>query len=159
VDEDFAKSLTNLGICIPDAGMVATEPGKACDLDAAFADMKRDPMSPVAGRVASACRFRCSKPIYSRSILRACTYGVIAYQPTYPLWTDDAGKLRYIRVRAARSVKYDKDSKTFDIPENTRFYKTFLKKVIALDGKERYRKDRNARDRVAQGHRLVVRHL
>jgi mono/diheme cytochrome c family protein len=140
IDEDFAKSLTNLGTCIPDAGMVATEPSKACDLDAAFADMKRDPMSDsLAERIGLPLSLT-QTDLFTLDTAELARYGVIAYQPTYPLWTDDAGKLRYIRVPRGASVKYDKDSKTFDIPENTRFYKTFLKKVIALDGKERYRK-------------------
>src|SRR6185503_18855773 len=31
-------------------------------------------------------------------------------------------------------------TKRFDVPENTRFYKTFMRKVKMLDGSERYKK-------------------
>jgi hypothetical protein len=140
VDENFAQSLTNLGTCIPDAGMVATEPTKACELDAAFADMKRDPMGKsLAERIGLPLTLQ-QTDLFTLDTAELAKYGVIAYQPTYPLWSDDAGKLRYIRVPRGQSVKYNRDTKRFEIPENTRFYKTFLKKVIALDGKERYSK-------------------
>ena len=140
VDENFAKEQTNLGTCIPDPGMVGTESARACELDAAFADMKRDPMSQaLPDRIGLPASLQ-QTDLFTLDTAELATYGVIAYQPTYPLWTDDAGKLRYVRVPRGQSIKYNKQTKLFDIPENTRFYKTFMKKVIALDGKERFRK-------------------
>src|SRR6202042_3811704 len=67
-------------------------------------------------------------------------YGVIAYQPTYPLWSDNAGKLRYVRVPRGTSIQFDKASQQFEIPPNTRFYKTFMKQIVDTDGSYRYRK-------------------
>jgi mono/diheme cytochrome c family protein len=67
-------------------------------------------------------------------------HNVIAYAPTYPLWTDDAGKLRMVRVPIGQSIRFDKKTQLFSIPDNTRFYKTFLKKVVDLNGAERWKK-------------------
>ena len=66
--------------------------------------------------------------------------GVFAYAPQYPLWSDGSGKLRYIRVPRGQSVKFHKDTQTWDIPPNTRFYKTFLKEVTDSEGNDRFRK-------------------
>jgi hypothetical protein len=67
-------------------------------------------------------------------------FGVVAYAPTYPLWTDDAGKLRHVRVPRGQSIRFDPETKHFVIPPNTRFYKTFLKEILTLDGTKRFRK-------------------
>ena len=48
--------------------------------------------------------------------------------------------MRYIRVPRGESVKFDKATQSFTIPRNTRFYKTFLKQVRDVSGKETYRK-------------------
>ena len=66
--------------------------------------------------------------------------GVVAYAPGYPLWSDDAGKLRYVRVPQGQSIHFDKTTQQFEIPPNTRFYKTFLKRIVDTDGSYRYRK-------------------
>ncbi len=67
-------------------------------------------------------------------------YGVIAYSPTYPLWSDGSGKLRHVRVPKGEAITYNAETKQFDIPANTRFYKTFLKKVIDESGEASFRK-------------------
>jgi mono/diheme cytochrome c family protein len=66
--------------------------------------------------------------------------GVIAYRPTYPLWSDGSGKLRYIRVPKGTSIKFDKNKQTFEIPPNTRFYKTFFREVIDKAGRVSHKK-------------------
>ena len=66
--------------------------------------------------------------------------GVISYAPTYPLWSDNAGKMRYLRVPVGKSIVFDKSKQTFTIPANTRFYKTFLKEVIDANGNPAFRK-------------------
>lgn len=66
--------------------------------------------------------------------------GMIAYRPTYPLWSDGSGKLRFIRVPKGTSIKFDKDKQTFDIPTNTRFYKTFFREVIDKAGHVSHKK-------------------
>ncbi|HEY6561792.1 MAG TPA: hypothetical protein VI072_31195 [Polyangiaceae bacterium] len=45
-----------------------------------------------------------------------------------------------MRVPRGQSIRYNRESGQFEIPTNTRFYKTFAKKVIEKDGSERYRK-------------------
>ncbi|HVZ31677.1 MAG TPA: hypothetical protein VG963_04580, partial [Polyangiaceae bacterium] len=67
-------------------------------------------------------------------------HGVVAYAPGYPLWSDDAKKLRMVRVPRGSSIQLDKERQQFLIPSNTRFYKTFLKRVIDGEGRESYRK-------------------
>ncbi|HEX3678457.1 MAG TPA: hypothetical protein VHU90_01915, partial [Galbitalea sp.] len=67
-------------------------------------------------------------------------YGVVAYAPTYPLWSDNAGKLRHVRVPRGTSIQFDAATQSFKIPADTRFYKTFLKRVVDASGKQSYRK-------------------
>ena len=45
-----------------------------------------------------------------------------------------------MRVPQGKSIHFDKATQSFQIPPNTRFYKTFLKKIIDTDGHERFRK-------------------
>ena len=78
---------------------------------------------------------------------------VIAYAPTYALWSAGSGKLRHIRVPRGTSVKFDKETQTFDIPPNTRFYKTFLRKVVDRTGAAHLAEDGDARDRRARRRR------
>src|SRR5215467_10322955 len=66
--------------------------------------------------------------------------GVISFAPAYPLFSDNARKMRHIRVPRGQSLRFDKERQEFTIPANTRVYKTFLKKVIDANGEERYRK-------------------
>jgi len=65
---------------------------------------------------------------------------VFSYAPTYPLYSDHAGKMRYVRVPAGESIRYDDKLHDFVIPDNTRFYKTFLKPVTDKNGKVGWRK-------------------
>ena len=67
-------------------------------------------------------------------------HGVVSFAPGYPLWSDAAGKMRHVRVPRGQSIRFDKATQTFHIPDNTRFYKTFLKKVIDSEGREAFRK-------------------
>jgi mono/diheme cytochrome c family protein len=43
-------------------------------------------------------------------------------------------------VPQGKSIHFDKKTQSFEIPENTRFYKTFLKHIVDSDGQERYKK-------------------
>lgn len=140
VDEAFAASLTNIGSCVPDEGMVATEAGDSCDLDARFAAMQKDPTSGLAQEKLGLPLTLDQTDLVTLDSAQLAQLGVIAYAPTYPLWTDDAGKLRHVRVPRGESIRFNPETKNFDIPPNTRFYKTFLKEVLALDGKKRFRK-------------------
>ena len=66
--------------------------------------------------------------------------GVIAFVPTYPLWSAGSGKLRHIRVPRGKHVSFDKTRQAFTIPPNTRFYKTFFRKVVDRAGQLTNRK-------------------
>ncbi len=74
--------------------------------------------------------------------------GTVAYNVEYPLWADNAEKGRWVHVPmleqgntlVRQQITYDANSKTFKIPENTRFYKTFYKLVKDEHGKQRYRR-------------------
>ena len=78
--------------------------------------------------------------------------GTVVYAPEYPLWNDQAKKLRHMHLPAViKSGKVftpkpleiqrsDRDAEpSFPIPENTRFYKTFFRAIKGVDGKVRYR--------------------
>ncbi len=63
--------------------------------------------------------------------------GTLAYNVEYPLWADNSEKGRWVHVpwklengkRVKQSIAYNPVTKKFDIPENTRFYKTFYRAV------------------------------
>ncbi|MBC7530512.1 MAG: hypothetical protein H7318_02975 [Oligoflexus sp.] len=78
--------------------------------------------------------------------------GTISYNVEYPLWNDHVQKVRHIhqpaRIKEGKAfqpkpleiVIKDKISEpTFDIPENTRFYKTFFRGVKETDGTIHYK--------------------
>ncbi len=138
VSQELASSLTNIGSCVPDPGMVATDP-LGCDADARFAAMEAKPTGSLVERIGLPPTLDLTDlTSYDSSVLAKS--GVVGYVPAYPLWTDDAGKLRLVRVPYGQSISFNKKTKQFDIPANTRFYKTFMKKVKGVDGVVRYRK-------------------
>src|SRR4030095_12940761 len=65
--------------------------------------------------------------------------GVFAYAPTYQLWSDDAHKLRMVRVPQGQKIRFNPDTQKLEIPPNTRFYKTFFKSVLEPDNHFGYR--------------------
>ncbi|MEP6652024.1 MAG: hypothetical protein ABJA82_01615 [Myxococcales bacterium] len=125
---EVGAQLTNIGDCVPSKTMVGSNASTMEDLDAFFESavvlpdtLDRTDLTTLDGTALA-------------------QLGVIAYAPQYPLWSDDSGKLRHIRLPRGKSVKFDKATQSFDIPPNTRFYKTFLKEVIDSEGNESYRK-------------------
>ncbi len=142
---ELGNGLTNLGSCVPDAAFAF---GSAVDemdpLDAMFAAAEQVPASleevvlpeeqlglPLLLKDTDLTTF--DSAVLARS-------GVVAFVPAYPLWTDGAGKLRHVRVPRGESIRFNKETQEFDIPANTRFYKTFFKDVIDRDGKPTWRK-------------------
>jgi len=121
-------NLTNIGDCIPSKSGVSTSSSTMDQMDAFFASATALPTSLSATDLTT---------LDSTSLAQV---GVFAYAPQYPLWSDSSGKLRYIRVPRGHSVTFHKDTQTWDIPPNTRFYKTFLKEVLDSDGNDRFRK-------------------
>jgi mono/diheme cytochrome c family protein len=120
--------LTNLGDCVPTVDLVGGRKVHMDQRDAFFAAATELPDSLA------------DTDLDTFDGAQLAGEGMIAYSPTYPLWTDNAGKLRYIRVPRGQSVQFDAAKQSFTIPPNTRFYKTFLKKVIDLQGYTSWRK-------------------
>ncbi|CAM4232164.1 hypothetical protein GTZ93_02365 [Corallococcus exiguus] len=124
-----ADAMTDLGNCIPDV----TKPealGSDPDKDAAFAAMAKLP--PLLSDT--------DTDILTFDAEKLATHGTFAFAPTYPLFSDHAKKLRQVHVPAGQSIRYDADTGKFQVPPNTRFYKTFFKSVAGKDGYVRYQK-------------------
>ena len=124
----LGPQLTNLGSCIPNKQMVAMAGSQMDSLDRTFASLKALPATLDQTDLTTLDSAQLAKN------------GVISYVPTYPLWSDDAQKMRYLRVPHGQSIEFDKAAQKFTIPANTRFYKTFLKRVVDTAGNVTYRK-------------------
>ncbi len=125
LSETLGKSLTNIGNCVPNRLETSAEAQK---LDEFFAKA-----SELPKRLEDTDLTSLDSEVLARQ-------GVVAFSPAYPLWSDDAKKIRHVRVPVGKSIVYNPATKNFDIPPNTRFYKTFLKKVIDTQGKVSFRK-------------------
>jgi mono/diheme cytochrome c family protein len=125
---DLGNAMTNIGTCVPDRGMVGTSTKAMDSLDTFFAQATDLPATLD------------KTDLYTLDSEALAREGVISYQPTYPLWTDNAGKMRYVRVPRGKSIVFDKQTQQFQIPANTRFYKTFLKQVKDVNGNMGWRK-------------------
>jgi mono/diheme cytochrome c family protein len=134
--------MTNIGNCIPNQALLYTAQSKMDALDAMFAAAKAAPIANgVTAQQAIGLPLHLSETdLVTLDSATLAGMGVIAYAPGYPLWSDNAGKLRYIRVPRGTSVVFDKATQSFTIPPNTRFYKTFMKQIVDTDGSLRYRK-------------------
>jgi mono/diheme cytochrome c family protein len=124
----LAGQLTNIGSCVPDKGMVGVDTSAMDQLDAMFAGAMALPATLDLTDLTT---------LDSAALAKN---GVISFAPTYPLWSDNAQKMRYVRVPRGQSIVFDPSTQKFNIPANTRFYKTFLKSVVDLNGKASYRK-------------------
>jgi mono/diheme cytochrome c family protein len=127
---DLGAALSNIGSCVPDKGMIAKDPTDMDTLDTMFAAATATSLPPTLDKTDLTT-------LDSEALAKT---GVVSYAPTYPLWTDNAGKMRYVRVPRGKSITFDKTSQTFSIPPNTRFYKTFLKQVVDATGTASFRK-------------------
>ena len=124
----LGRSLTNIGNCMPDKEFFFAEDEKARELDDMWEEASELPL-----------RLR-DTDLFTLDHAQLAFHGVVAYAPTYPLWSDDAGKLRHMRLPIGTSIAYDAQRKEFELPKNTRFYKTFLKEVIDSSGERAWRK-------------------
>ncbi|HTQ05708.1 MAG TPA: hypothetical protein VMI54_17720 [Polyangiaceae bacterium] len=131
----LGAELTNLGSCIPnDAAMLDTPEDLTAEMqqkDALFASLSTSDDLPDTIYETDLVTLDSAKLSQRR---------VFSYAPTYPLYSDNAGKMRYVRVPLGQSIRYDDTLRDFVIPDNTRFYKTFLKSVKEKDGTSGYRK-------------------
>jgi mono/diheme cytochrome c family protein len=125
---DVATQMTNLGNCVPNKAMLGSEGTKSAALDAMFAKATELPERLEQTDLVT---------FDAKELARE---GVVAFAPAYTLWADNAKKIRMLRPPRGQSIVFDKDKQSFSIPANTRFYKTFLKRVIDLEGRESYRK-------------------
>ncbi|HMJ12848.1 MAG TPA: hypothetical protein VK524_15610 [Polyangiaceae bacterium] len=125
----LGESLTNIGNCVPEA--LKSETQRVTDLDQLFAAVQSVDDLPSQLE---------DTDLFTFDSAELAQHGIVAFAPAYPLWSDDAGKLRHVRVPRGQSIRYDAATREFQIPPNTRFYKTFLKKVIDASGRESYRK-------------------
>ncbi|MGK3965976.1 hypothetical protein WMF38_17570 [Sorangium sp. So ce118] len=124
---EIGDALTELGSCIPGAEIA----GRDEELDELFAAMRSFEDLPV--KLPETDFVSLDAAVLARR-------GTFAYAPTYPLWSDDAAKLRFVHVPAGQAITYDPQTKDLRIPPNTRFYKTFFRAVVEPDGVTRYRK-------------------
>jgi mono/diheme cytochrome c family protein len=126
---DLAAAMTNLGTCIPNqAAYQMSTSGMMESKDEFFATATALPQNLADTDLTT----------FDSQALAAV--GVVAYVPTYPLWSAGSGKLRHIRVPKGQTIRFDKATQSFDIPPNTRFYKTFFRKVVDKTGALRNRK-------------------
>jgi mono/diheme cytochrome c family protein len=125
---ELGAVLTNIGSCVPNKYIVGLNGSTMDQLDAFFAQATQLPPSLAATDLTT---------FDSDELARN---GVISYVPAYPLWSDDAGKMRHVRVPHGQAISFDKTTQQFQIPPNTRFYKTFLKHVIDAGGNDAYKK-------------------
>jgi mono/diheme cytochrome c family protein len=131
------NAMTNLGNCIPDH--LEFSDSRAVQLDQMFAGLQVIPGGTPAQQIGLPEHLS-QTDLFTFESATLAKYGVIAYAPAYPLWSDNAGKLRHVRVPVGQSIQFDPTTQQFHIPPNTRFYKTFMKQIADTDGSYRYRK-------------------
>jgi mono/diheme cytochrome c family protein len=132
------NGMTNIGNCVPNQ-MATMQEDKAKQLDAMFAGLKANDTGTGVEMIGLPPDLK-DTDLFTLDSSTLAKYAVYAYAPGYPLWSDNAGKLRHIRVPRGTSIRFDKVKQQFVIPPNTRFYKTFMKLIIDTDGSYRYRK-------------------
>jgi len=125
---DQGGELTNIGTCVPNRYSVAIDTGPMDELDAFFASATALPPTLDQTDLVT---------FDSEALARR---GVISYVPAYPLWSDDAGKMRHVRTPRGQPIAFDEQAQKFHIPPNTRFYKTFFKSVIDADGRSAWKR-------------------
>jgi mono/diheme cytochrome c family protein len=135
----LGNAMTNIGTCVPASVATAEDPMSAT-LDKMFAGLVANPSAKVGSQQIGLPELLSQTDLFTLDSSVLAKYGVIAYAPGYPLWSDNAGKLRYVRVPHGTSIHFNKATQQFEIPPNTRFYKTFMKQIIDTDGSYRYRK-------------------
>jgi mono/diheme cytochrome c family protein len=135
VSPETGSKITNIGTCVPLAGTIGTQTAHMDRLDALFAGLESTNDDPLGLPE----RLDQTDLVTFDSRVLA-EYGVVSFAPGYPLWSDGSAKMRHVRVPRGESIRFDAERQEFVLPANTRFYKTFLKKVIDKDGRESFRK-------------------
>ncbi|MET0791574.1 MAG: hypothetical protein ABW061_08645, partial [Polyangiaceae bacterium] len=115
---ELGMSFSNIGTCVPDANAYANDRTTMATLDAAFAarkasaDENASPQDKIGLPLDLAATDFTS---FDSEVL--ARRGLVAFAPAYPLWSDDAGKLRYVRVPLGQSIAFDAKTQRFDIPD------------------------------------------
>ncbi len=130
LEASLGLAQTNLGQCIPNHIISCPEADLKMQ-DVAFAGYQSSDDLPTSIR---------GTDLVSLDSEVLAKHRVFSYSPTYTLFSDNAKKQRYVRVPVGQKITYNSETHDFDIPENTRFYKTFLKPVINEAGETHYRK-------------------
>ena len=120
----IAAAMTDIGDCVPVPSAIGQDP----DHDALFAAATALPAQLDQTDLVSLDAYELAKR------------GTVGYDVEYPLWADNAHKGRWVHVPAKQPIQFDSTTGRFQIPDNTRFYKTFFKQVVERDGATRYRK-------------------
>ncbi len=74
--------------------------------------------------------------------------GTLAYNVVYPLWADNNAKGRWLHLPwkivdgklVKQKFQWDPITRRISIPDNTRFYKSFYKKIKTAAGRTRYKR-------------------
>lgn len=127
----LANVLTNLGSCVPDKSILRTDAERMRTFDEKFEKLTH--IRELPEKLSDTDLYTLDSEVLAKS-------GVISFAPAYTLWADDAKKMRYVRVPLGKSIAFSVARQAFEIPDNTRFYKTFLKEVRRADGSVFYRK-------------------
>jgi mono/diheme cytochrome c family protein len=127
----LAQALTNMGSCVPAARIIYSDTTAMDELDRRFAELAT--IRDLPSKLSETDLFTLDSEALARQ-------GVISYAPAYTLWADDAKKMRYVRVPRGTSIAFVVGRQSFDIPENTRFYKTFAKEVTDPSGNVIFKK-------------------
>ncbi|HXX70450.1 MAG TPA: hypothetical protein VEK07_24930 [Polyangiaceae bacterium] len=133
------NAMTNIGNCVPSTAMIGTQPTQMAMMDAMFASLQAQPGGTPAQALGLPEHLG-QTDLFTFDSAALAANRVIAYAPGYPLWSDNAGKLRFVRVPVGQSIHFNSATQQFEIPPNTRFYKTFMKQIVDTDGSYRYRK-------------------
>ena len=144
MSQELGDALTNIGNCLPNQTLYASEHKEMLERDDYFSSLEALPFDDadpgLPEELLGLPKDLQDTDLVSFDSEALARRGVVAFAPGYPLWSDDAGKLRYVRVPYGESIRFDKKTQQFTIPPNTRFYKTFLKEVTDESGEKRFRK-------------------
>jgi len=132
LSERAALGQTNLGDCIPAAEIV----GADWDAD----DDAREELFAGIQSFAELPKKLSQTDLFTLDTETLARHRTVAVAPTYPLWTFDAGKLRYLHLPPGTSLEFNRDANAFTTPPNTRLYKTFSKPVTDKNGQVGWRK-------------------
>ena len=142
LDPTLAQALTNIGNCLPDNVLYASDKTTMAAMDTTFANMTYTaPGKGTRQQQIGLPNVLSDTDLTSFDSAELGKTGVLSYAVAYPQWVDpDAAEMRHIRVPLGQSIVFDKTSQGFSIPGGTRFYKTILQRVADWNGQMRWRK-------------------